>query len=89
MADSQHLQFRNNFIVEVGHVEERSLVKPLTLNQHLHEMDEVQGGLEEALVSSNVNHALQHSDRLIKHTLRVSDEICNWQRTPVEVGLQE
>jgi hypothetical protein len=84
---SQSLQFRNNVIVKVGNIEEGSLVKPLALNKHLHEVNEVQCGLQEALVSSNVNHALQHSHRLIQHTLRVSNEICNRQRASIEMSL--
>ena len=89
MTDTHALQLRNDLIVEVGDVEERSLIKPLALNQHLHQVNQVQSSLQVALVSTDVYHALQHSNRLVQHTLRVSDEISNGQGTSVEVSLQK
>jgi hypothetical protein len=39
MDKAKRVQFRNDVIVEVGNVEEGSLIEPLTLDEHLHEMD--------------------------------------------------
>lgn len=40
-------------------------------------------------MSTDVYHALQHSNRLVQHTLRVGDEVCNGQGTSIEVSLQK
>jgi len=39
MDVAKRVEFGNNVIVEVGDVQEGSLVEPLALDEHLHEMD--------------------------------------------------
>jgi len=73
----------------MGNIEQRALIKPLALDNHLEQMDQIDSGLEEPFVGRDVNHPLDYPYRLIQHALRISDVVCYRERTPFKVSLKE
>jgi len=89
VGDTERLEVQDDLIREVGHVQEWRLIEPLSLDEHLEQVDQFQGCLEVTLMRTYVNHTLDHTNRLIEHTFGVGDEISNRQGTPIKVSLQE
>lgn len=73
--------------VKVRNVEERRLIDPLTLDQHLQNMNQIHARLQVTLVSCDVDHALKDTDGLVEHTLRIRVEVSDREWATVEMSL--
>lgn len=89
MHDAHLTKLFNSPGCDVRQIQEGALVEPLTLNQHLQQIDQIDCIGQGALVCCDIDHTLQYADGLVKHRLTVCDKVSYWKGTSVEVRLQQ
>lgn len=90
IEDPDFAQLPNNLsVLEVGHVDERAVVEPLTLDYHLDHVDAVHGCTHVSLVRGNIDHALEDSDGLVENRFGIADVVGDWERAPLEMSLEK
>lgn len=66
-------------LVYVGQGEQRGVVKPPSLDNHLHQITDAQSRHQPALIRHHVQHGLQEQDKNLLHTrLRGNNVMCKY-----------
>jgi len=77
VADTLTVELLYRTRSKVRDVDKRRLIKPLSLYEHLQQMNQVHRHFQESFLGGNVDHALDNTDRLVQDGLGVGDEVSN------------
>jgi len=62
MMDANAVEFSDFGLVEMRHVQERRLVQPLALHEHLEDVDQIHRSLQVTLMRCDINHTLEYTN---------------------------
>jgi len=79
----------NKVLLHVREPQEVGFIVPAALLDALHGVHDLQSCTEEAIISHDVDHGLQNTNRLVQDRLQVGDVVRHRERHPLKMGLEQ